>query len=185
MRRKRDVVTVKYGKRLMRAFEQPGGKALHKWLNRVENAEFSALTFRNGSAWRDAMLRDAPSFGEHARAFEELVGRYSDDELHSLMTDLGGHCFETLLEAFDHASQSDRRTMFIMYTIKGHGLPLAGHRDNHGLFLAAPQVRSTLCCAHSTRTPSPRAAHSHCGHEVPRSRAAALIGHARVRTACR
>lgn len=124
----------------MRAFEQPGGAALHKWLNRCDNATFSALTFRGGSAWREAMLRDAPAFGEQARALKALVERHSDEELHVLMTDLGGHCFETLLEAFEHAASTDRRTVFIAYTVKGHGLPLAGHRDNHGLFLAPAQV---------------------------------------------
>ena len=44
------------------------------------------------------------------------------------MTNLGGHCFETLFEAFDHAAASDKRTCFLAYTVKGHGLNLAGHR---------------------------------------------------------
>ncbi|KAJ1631722.1 transketolase domain-containing protein [Pavlovales sp. CCMP2436] len=129
-----EVVTLKYGKRLMKAFDQPGGKQLHQWLNNVTNAEFSALIFRSGSAWREAMLRDSPS-----PAFAELVGRHTDEALHALMTDLGGHCAETLLEAFEFAAQTEKRTVFIAYTIKGHGLPLAGHRDNHGLFLAPQQ----------------------------------------------
>ena len=52
----------------------------------------------------------------------------------------GGHCYETLLEAFDHASQTEQRTCFLTYTIKGYGLPLQGHRDNHGLYLAPQQM---------------------------------------------
>jgi pyruvate dehydrogenase E1 component len=50
--------------------------------------------------------------------------------LASLFTDLGGHCMETLVEAFD-AAQDDVPTFFIAWTIKGFGLPFAGHKDNH------------------------------------------------------
>ena len=46
------------------------------------------------------------------------------------MTDLGGHCMETLVEAFD-AAQDDVPTLFIAWTVKGFGLPFAGHKDNH------------------------------------------------------
>ena len=56
------------------------------------------------------------------------------------MQNLGGHCFPTLLDAFEQASQSEKRTVFIAYTTKGYGLPMAGHRDNHGLFLKQSQV---------------------------------------------
>ena len=37
---------------------------------------------------------------------------------------------ETLVEAFD-AAQDDVPTLFIAWTIKGFGLPFAGHKDNH------------------------------------------------------
>ena len=47
------------------------------------------------------------------------------------MTNLGGHDLPSLLDAFESARQHDRPTCFIAYTIKGHGLPLAGHKDNH------------------------------------------------------
>jgi pyruvate dehydrogenase E1 component len=134
------VVTVKYGKRLSAAFEQPGGKALQRWLNQCDNATFSALTFRSGAAWREAMLADPASLGDERAPLEAFLLMHSDDSLHALMTDLGGHCAETLLEAFAHASASNRRTAFIMYTIKGRGLPLAGHRDNHGLFMTSAQI---------------------------------------------
>ena len=56
------------------------------------------------------------------------------------MTNLGGHCYETLFDAFAYASQTDNRTCFLAYTIKGYGLPLAGHRDNHGLYLSPDQI---------------------------------------------
>jgi len=134
-----DVITLKYGKMLQDAFEQPGGKMLWKWINGCDNARYSALTFRGGDGWREELLADAPEIGGDVAEFQALINSFDDDALQELMTNLGGHCFETVLEAFDLASQSDRRTAFIAYTIKGFGLPMAGHRDNHGLFMSPDQ----------------------------------------------
>ena len=55
------------------------------------------------------------------------------------MTDLGGHCMETLVEAFD-AAQDDVPTLFIAWTIKGFGLPFAGHKDNHAGLMNPTQM---------------------------------------------
>ena len=46
------------------------------------------------------------------------------------MCNLGGHDLELLLDTFNGIDH-DRPTCFIAYTIKGMGLPLAGHKDNH------------------------------------------------------
>ena len=62
------------------------------------------------------------------------------------MTNLGGHCVETLLEAFA-AADDETPTLFIAYTIKGFGLPLAGHKDNHSGMMNPAQIaglRATL-----------------------------------------
>ena len=56
-----------------------------------------------------------------------------------LFTDLGGHCMETLVEAFD-AAQDDVPTLFIAWTIKGFGLPFAGHKDNHAGLMNPTQL---------------------------------------------
>src|SRR3546814_2870226 len=55
------------------------------------------------------------------------------------MTNLGGHCLETLTDAFDRAAD-DVPTMFIAYTIKGFGLPFAGHKDNHAGLMNPTQI---------------------------------------------
>ena len=55
------------------------------------------------------------------------------------MTNLGGHDLEALLEAF-HGVQDDRPHCFIAYTIKGYGLPFAGHKDNHAGLMNAEQM---------------------------------------------
>ena len=46
---------------------------------------------------------------------------------------------ETLVEAFD-AAQDDVPTLFIAWTIKGYGLPFAGHKDNHAGLMNPTQM---------------------------------------------
>ena len=58
-----------------------------------------------------------------------------------LMTNLGGHDLPTLVEAFDKIDH-DRPTCFIAYTIKGFGLPLAGHKDNHAGLMTPAQMET-------------------------------------------
>lgn len=55
------------------------------------------------------------------------------------MTNLGGHCVETLVEAFAKCDD-DVPTLFIAYTIKGYGLPFAGHKDNHAGLMYPGQI---------------------------------------------
>ena len=57
------------------------------------------------------------------------------------MTNLGGHCMESLTEAFD-AADDDTPTLFIAYTIKGYGLPFAGHKDNHAGLMNTGQIEA-------------------------------------------
>jgi pyruvate dehydrogenase complex dehydrogenase (E1) component len=69
----------------------------------------------------------------------KLLDSFDDAALAHLMTNLGGHCVETLLEAFA-AADDETPTMFIAYTIKGFGLPLAGHKDNHSGMMNPQQI---------------------------------------------
>ena len=129
------VLTLKYGKRQLEAFKKPGGKALQDWIDTCPNADFAALTYQGGAAWRERLLAD---IGSRA-TFAPLLESYDDAGLAALMTNLGGHCIETLTEAFD-AARDDRPTMFIAYTVKGFGLPFAGHKDNHAGLMNPGQI---------------------------------------------
>ena len=133
-----DVVVLKYGRKLEAAFSEPGGTALRDWIERCPNQLYSALTFQGGRAWRKRLEDEIGDQGP----VSALIGRRSDDALADLMTNLGGHDIETLLDAFA-ACSSDRPVCFIAYTIKGHGLPLQGHKDNHA-GLMTPQQIATL-----------------------------------------
>ncbi len=120
------VITLKHGKLQRAVFAQPGGTAIEAWIDNCPNAEFAALTYQGGAAWRARLVAD---IGGDARV-AALIAAHDDDGLAQLMTNLGGHCIETLCAAFDSA-RDDRPTLFIAYTVKGYGLPFAGHKDNH------------------------------------------------------
>jgi pyruvate dehydrogenase E1 component len=125
------VLELRYGKKLAAALEKH--PALKNWLEKLSNAELSALHYQGGSAWRK---RIEAELGKKAAAF---LKDYDDAALASLFADLGGHCMETLVEAFDGA-QDDVPTLFIAWTIKGYGLPFAGHKDNHAGLMNPTQM---------------------------------------------
>lgn len=132
------VVIVKHGKLQEAAFREPGGERLREWIDVCPNQLYSALSFQGGAAWRKRLLDEIGDQGETSR----LIENRSDAELAELMCNLGGHDITTLLEAFEQASRDDRPTLFICYTIKGHGLPLAGHKDNHAGLLTPTQMEA-------------------------------------------
>jgi pyruvate dehydrogenase E1 component len=70
-----------------------------------------------------------------------LLDAHTDEALGALMTNLGGHDIETLIEAMREADEmGDQPTCFIAYTIKGMGLPFAGHKDNHAGLMSREQM---------------------------------------------
>ncbi|WP_033406942.1 transketolase [Kiloniella laminariae] len=129
-----NVITLKYGKLQRTAFNRPGGKALRRWINACPNDIYSALTFQGAAAWRKQIIQDLPDESD----LHQLIASYADDDLQRLMTNLGGHCMETLLEAFQSVPD-DKPTTFVCYTVKGYGLPLQGHKDNHAGLMNLPQ----------------------------------------------
>ncbi|MEN3385349.1 MAG: pyruvate dehydrogenase component, partial [Hyphomicrobiales bacterium] len=130
-----DVVIVKYGSLQETAFKEPGGERLRSWIDNCPNQLYSALVFQGGAAWRKRLNDELGDQGEVSR----LIEKRTDDELARLMGNLGGHDLPAVIEAFKNAD-SDRPTCFICYTIKGSGLPLAGHKDNHAGLLTPAQM---------------------------------------------
>ncbi len=131
-----DVVVLRHGTLQEAAFQEPGGDRLRAWIEACPNQLYSALTFGGGAAWR-ARLRD--ELGDQGEV-TALLDRRSDDELAALMGNLGGHDLPMLRDAFARARLHDRPVCFIAYTVKGFGLPLAGHKDNHAGLMTPAQV---------------------------------------------
>ena len=129
------VITLKHGKLQRAAFARPGGKSLEDWIENCPNAEFAVLTYQGGAAWRARLHADIGGKPQ----VKKLLDSFDDDGLAALMTNLGGHCIESLMDAFDSADD-ERPTLFIAYTVKGYGLPLAGHKDNHSGMMNPAQI---------------------------------------------
>lgn len=130
-----EVVTLKYGSLQQAAFREPGGQQLKSWIDSCPNQLYSALTFQGGAAWRKRLLDDIGDQGPATR----LIDSRSDAELAALMSNLGGHDLPSLVDAFESIDH-DRPTVFIAYTVKWFGLPLAGHKDNHAGLLTPSQL---------------------------------------------
>jgi pyruvate dehydrogenase E1 component len=140
-----DVVVVKYGSLQQAAFAEPGGEVLHEWIDRCPNQLYSALVFQGGASWRKRLLDEIGDQGP----VTQLIERRSDEELARLMNNLGGHDLAAIIDAFDGIDH-DRPVCFIAYTIKGYGLPFAGHKDNHA-GLMTPAQMETLRAAMNIR----------------------------------
>ncbi len=132
------VVTLKYGKKLDAVFARPGGDALRNWIDECPNSLYSALVYKGGSSWRGHLEQD---LGNNA-GVRAILDSHDDGSLQELMTNLAGHDIEAVLEAFDEAALSDEPTCFIAYTIKGFGLPFAGHQENHAGLLNPEEVEN-------------------------------------------
>ncbi|MCC8430016.1 transketolase [Reyranella aquatilis] len=129
------VVTLKYGKLLETAFTQPDGAHLRDWIDACPNSLYSALVFKGGAGWREALTRDLNQYPGIRRILEQ----HDDASLHRLMTNLAGNDMQAVVDAFENVTD-DTPTCFIAYTIKGQGLPFAGHKDNHSGLMTLDQM---------------------------------------------
>ncbi len=132
-----EVVVLKYGALQQAAFAEPGGEVLKRWIDNCPNQLYSALVFQGGAAWRKRLLDEIGDQGTVTR----LIERRSDEELARLMNNLGGHDLPAIIDAFDRIDH-DRPVCFIAYTIKGYGLPFAGHKDNHAGLMTPSQMET-------------------------------------------
>ncbi|MEU1837280.1 transketolase-like TK C-terminal-containing protein [Micromonospora chersina] len=136
------VVEVKYGRRLAEAYERPGGAALRDWIDLMPNEQYQSLFGLAGPALRKQFLDGAPA---EVAAF---VADIPDDELGPLVTDLGGHDLQAMLDVYAQCDAvTDRPSVVFAYTVKGWGLPIAGNPRNHSALLTTEQV-DALRAAH-------------------------------------
>jgi pyruvate dehydrogenase E1 component len=129
------VVVLKYGRLLQRAFARPDGHQLREWIDACPNSLYSALVYKGGAGWREHLTRDLNRYP----GIRAILDEHDDEQLQALMTNLAGHDMGSVLAAFD-AVTDDRPTCFIAYTIKGKGLPFAGHKDNHAGLMNPEQM---------------------------------------------
>ncbi len=129
------VVEAKYGARLTDAFSRPDGAALRARIDEMPNEAYQALFGLSGAEVRHKFLDGADP------AVARFVEHLTDEELKTLVTDLGGHDLRCLLQAFRECdAETDRPSVLFAYTIKGKGLAMAGDPMNHAALLSEAQI---------------------------------------------
>ncbi len=129
------VAEAKYGSQLTAAFARPGGEALRAHIDRMSNEAYQSLFALNGAKLRHKFLQGAD------QAVRRFVADHPDDELKTLVTDLGGHDLGLLLDTFAECDRTtDRPSVVFAYTIKGWGLPMAGDPLNHAALMTPDQI---------------------------------------------
>ena len=129
------VITLKYGRLLTELLGRDGGARLERRIDEMSNPEYQRLLRCSPAELR---LR-LPGDGEDAAEIARLLTGLKDADLLQVIRGLGGHDIASLVEAFDRIDDS-RPTVIFAYTIKGHGLPSAGHPQNHSNLLTPEQL---------------------------------------------
>jgi pyruvate dehydrogenase E1 component len=129
------VAEAKYGRALQAAFARPGGQCLRAWIDAMPNEHYQSLFGLEPAAVRER-------FGDGAPAeVSQFCAGLPDEELAALVTDMAGHDLGALLDAFAACdAEKDRPSVLFAYTIKGWGLPIAGHPRNHSALLTTAQI---------------------------------------------
>ena len=126
------VITLKYGRLLDELFARDGGDVLRQRIAAMPNPEYQRLLRCDATELR----RRLPA-GDAALA--GLIDGRGDTALTQAIRNLGGHDLAALDAAYG-AVADDRPTIILAYTIKGHGLALEGHPQNHSALLTTEQI---------------------------------------------
>src|SRR5438093_1972762 len=133
-----EVIWLKYGSKQRAFFERPHGHWLRQWIDDCTNAEYQSLLNADGAEIRCAMLEWGTGGGAD---MAQLLADVDDATLKALLMNLGGHDIAQILQTFAAAAKVQDRPVAIMaYTIKGWGLPIAGHIDNHAAQLTQAHI---------------------------------------------
>jgi pyruvate dehydrogenase E1 component len=126
------VITLKYGRLLTGLFTRPGGEALRQRIDAMPNPEYQRLL----RCHPDELRSRLPAGDE---SIAKLIADLDDAALARAIRNLGGHDLAALDDAYG-AIDDSRPTLILAYTIKGYGLPVEGHPQNHSALLTDAQI---------------------------------------------
>jgi len=126
------VITLKYGRLLAELFTRPGGEALRQRIDAMPNPEYQRLL----RCHPDELRSRLPAGDE---SIAKLIADLDDLALARAIRNLGGHDLAALDDAYG-AIDDSRPTIILAYTIKGYGLPVEGHPQNHSALLTDAQI---------------------------------------------
>jgi len=129
------VITLKYGSLLTELFGRVGGEHLKRRIDEMSNPEYQRLLRSSAAELRERL----PGADAGASEIAGLLAQLDDEQALGVIRGLGGHDLESLIAAFDEIDDS-RPTVIFAYTIKGNGLPNAGHPQNHSNLLKPAQL---------------------------------------------
>ena len=129
------VKEVKYGSKLKDVFDDASSEAFKNWFNEIPNEQYQSIFGLNPKEARIRFLEGSPD------GVAEFLGKYNDDQLFEILTDLGGHDISSLLEAFKDCDEvANKPSVVFAYTIKGWHLPIAGDKRNHSAQISKKQI---------------------------------------------
>ncbi len=131
------VVELKYGRRLRAAFAEPGGELLRRRIDEMPNQEYQQLFAATDEQIVEALER--PLSPGDRRTLATLLEPHQG-AVGTLIRDLGGHDIVDVIQTLAETRTADRPTAIFAYTIKGYGLPIAGHPLNHSAMLTGEHV---------------------------------------------
>jgi len=129
------VITLKYGHLLQELFALTGGDALRARIDGMSNPEYQRLLRCSAEELRERL----PGGGPDAEVIREVLADVPDDDMPRIIAGLGGHDLGGLVDAFGQIDDT-RPTVIFAYTVKGNGLPSAGHPQNHSNLLSPEQL---------------------------------------------
>ncbi len=129
------VLTVKYGRLLTELMGRPGGGTLRGRIDTMTNPEYQRLLRCTPGQLRDRLPGDGPDAG----MIRKLTADVTDEGLHAAIRNLGGHDLAALGHAFE-AIDDTRPTIIFAYTVKGYGLAMEGHPQNHSALLSVAEL---------------------------------------------
>ena len=134
------VLEAKYGTSLEAAMAAEGGEALRERIDDMSNEEYQALIRVSDGADLRRRLADVADRQRRAAILASVAG-VPDDELQTLVANLGGHDLPKLIQTFNEADRlNDAPVVIFAYTVKGWGLPFAGDPLNHSQLLTESQM---------------------------------------------
>jgi pyruvate dehydrogenase E1 component len=134
------VFEAKYGHRLEAVMAGPHGAALRQRIDDMSNEEYQVLIrIKDGVELRRRLTDVADP--TYRRAIQASVSDVPDEILNHLIANLGGHDLPALVDVLNQADAvEDAPAVIFAYTVKGHGLPMAGDPLNHSQLLTQSQM---------------------------------------------
>ena len=130
------VIDAKYGKKLQAAFHEPNGELLRAAIDDMSNDMYQRLLRVDAPVVREWM----PRVSRYPDDLRRLLSRWDDARLEDLLTNLGGHDFAELRDAFGRVDLAAGPNILFAYTLKGWKLPFIGDPRNHAVTMNKAQM---------------------------------------------